>query len=134
MITETEEKIKRDHTKFVPRLSQEEKDIIERISGTTGYRYNTVKNIFQALSTIYGMEILNNPEISIPYLFKLKVDLSYDSDKKKVSTKFAIHPFHAFRNVSEKMFFKDESWLHEYYKTHTRNSVSQMLDIKEEHD
>ncbi len=136
MIVEPEQKeeVKRNHSKFIPRLSQEEKDLIERISGITGYKFNTVKDIFLALSVVYGMDLNDKAEIAIPYLFKVKTGFDEDlrSGKRTLLPRFVVEPFYALKNVVEKMGREDGTWLHEYFKVQIRNLVSKTLDIKDE--
>lgn len=133
MIVDEKETIEKTYSKFVPRLSQEEKDVIERIAGITGYKYKVVKNVFLALSILYGMDLSNegdDPEISIPFQFKVKTKFEEDfrSGKRNLIPVVDVDIFYAMKNIIEKISKKEISWLHEYFKTQTRNILSQSLD------
>lgn len=139
MIVEEEKKeeIKRNHSKFVPRLSGEEKDIIERISGLTGYKFNTVREVLLALSVMYTIDFKPNQEVelNIPYLFKVKVRIEKDHKKpgkEKLISLFNTEAAPAFNNILEKLESNQETWLTDYFKTNIRNFVSKTLDIKED--
>lgn len=131
MLVNEEDKIpiKRLHNKFVPRLSQEEKDFIEKISGLTGLKFNTVKDTFLAISTATALDMYSNKnEVVFPFLFKVKVNMGSSSS----SDSYQVEPFLALRNIIDKIHSHQSSWLEDYFKTQIRNLLFKILDVKEE--
>lgn len=124
------EPIKKSHHKFNPRLSQEEKDTIERIASLSGYKYNTVRKIFLMISTCAALEIYSGKdEIRFPYLMKINITRDPETG---LPSNYVFEPYLALRNLYEKIRSKEETWLQDYFETQIRNSVSEMLGIVEE--
>lgn len=106
------------------RLSQEEKNYIEKICAISGYKYETVKNIFLSIASYATLDMYSGTEeINFPFLFKILVNKDRNS--------YEILPYAGLKNIQEKIAQNEDVWLEQYFIDLIRNQLNRMLDIHE---
>ena len=117
--------------RFTPRLSKKEKHYIEKVAAISGHNYNTVKDIFLAVSICAVLDMYSNQEeINLPYLFNAKIDLTRNHQSKKLEENYTVETNIALKNIIDKISKKETTWVESYIKTQIKMLLSRMLDIK----
>lgn len=113
------------------KLSQEEKDYVERIASILNKEKKDVQEVFLALITCITMDMYaKNTEFYIPYLFKSKVKFN----KKVIPKGFQYTPeleiqiSDAFANIFEKLNSPDKTWIEEFIQSMLFKEISLRIE------
>lgn len=102
------------------KLSQEEKDYVEKIASIINKDKKDVQEVFLALVACITMDIYaKKTTLHIPYLFKADIKL-----KKKIIPKgfehipeFNVEAADAFKDIFEKLNSSEKTWIEEFIQS-----------------
>jgi len=114
------------------RLSQDEKDYIEKIASILGKEYKDIQEVFLGLIACITMDLYSGKtEFVIPYIMKADVKLKKSLIPKGFELKedYNIEFMNGFHDIYVKLETKQTTWIEEFIKGLLYKELVSKLDI-----